>query len=147
MPHLILILAYLLGLVAPGMAAERDSDGGTITIMRPEPDAAPARQPARAHKRKTRGSSNPVYPTPLPAPQRPAAVPQIEAPPHRAKVPPPLFVPETGRFLPNLPSAGSGAGGAETFQDRAARCAHQSGVYGPGATGSPSSYINSCINQ
>jgi hypothetical protein len=57
-------------------------------------------------------------------------------------------VPQTGRMLPNLPPAvGAGPGGAETFQDRAARCVHQSGVYGPNATGDPGSYIRSCINQ
>jgi hypothetical protein len=74
-------------------------------------------------------------------------VPRIQTPRHTTRTPPPLPVPETGRVLPNLPATGSGPGGRETFQDRAVRCAHQSGVYGPNATGSPSSYINSCINQ
>jgi hypothetical protein len=58
-----------------------------------------------------------------------------------------MFVPETGRVLPNLPPAvGSGPGGGESFHDRAARCSHQAGVYGQ-AAGNRSSYINSCINQ
>lgn len=91
----------------------------------------------------------PYYPTPLPKPQSPLPLPHQQAiTPHRAKTPPPLYVPQTGRLLPNLPPAvGSGPGGAETFQDRAARCVHQSGVYGPNATGDPGSYIRSCINQ
>jgi len=43
--------------------------------------------------------------------------------------------------------APSGPGGTETFQDRAARCAHQAGVYGPSATGDRNAYIGGCINQ
>jgi len=49
--------------------------------------------------------------------------------------------------LPNLPTiSGSGRGGAETFQDRAARCAHQAGVYGP-AAGDRNAYVGTCVNQ
>lgn len=67
--------------------------------------------------------------------------------PH-AVTPPPLYVPETGRSLPNLPTvSGSGRGGAETSQDRAARCAHQAGVYGSTATGNRNAYVGTCINQ
>ena len=73
--------------------------------------------------------------------------PPAPAPQPRAGVPPPLYVPQTGRTLPNLPNpAPSGPQGRETYQDRAARCAHQAGVYGA-AAGERSSYINSCINQ
>ncbi|MFZ0092474.1 MAG: hypothetical protein WAK97_01020, partial [Pseudolabrys sp.] len=51
-----------------------------------------------------------------------------------ATVPPPIVVPQTGRVLPNLPTVpGAGPGGRETYQDRAARCAHQAGVYGQAA--------------
>jgi hypothetical protein len=159
----LLVLAF----AAP--AASAQSDDGTISIMRPEPGtAAPVkkRHIEKRHSKKRRhreqeteappeklqparrGSSNPVYPAPLPAPQQPQPVPhyQVVAPPP-PKLPPPMVVPETGRVLPNLPPAvGSGPGGKETFQDRAARCAHQAGVYGP-AAGNPSAYINSCINQ
>jgi hypothetical protein len=60
-------------------------------------------------------------------------------------VPPPIAVPETGRVLPNLPAA-PGSGGIESGQDRAARCAHQAGVYGP-AAGDRGTYIRTCINQ
>lgn len=136
-----------------------DSDGGTTNITNPEPGPPPPkhrriRKPAKpeettepkgfgAKQASRRGSSNSVYPTPLPGPQSPAPVPRIETRPHRAAVPPPLFVPETGRTLPNLPSPT----GAETSQDKSVRCAHQAGVYGPSATGSPAGYIGSCINQ
>jgi hypothetical protein len=51
-------------------------------------------------------------------------------------------VPQTGRTLPNLPPPT----GTEMSQDRAARCAHQAGVYGQ-AAGDRTSYINTCINQ
>jgi len=142
---MVLILACLLALAAPASAAERDPDTGTITIMRPE-QAPPAKKGVKT-PRKARGSSNPVYPIPLPGPQHPSPVPHLETAPQRTQVPPSLYVPETGRLLPNLPAMGSGAGGAETFQDRAARCAHQAGVYGPNATGDPGSYIRNCINQ
>jgi hypothetical protein len=64
-----------------------------------------------------------------------------------AQVPPDLYIPQTGRVVPNLPTvSGSGRGGAETFQDRAARCAHQAGVFGqPG--GDRGSYMGACVNQ
>jgi len=42
--------------------------------------------------------------------------------------------------------SGSGRGGAETFQDRSARCAHQAGVYGQ-AAGNAGNYMGSCVNQ
>ena len=156
MPRALLIVLLTLTLAVPKFAIERD-DSGTINIMKPEPGTPPvkrhrARKPAVEReapqgygvKQDTRrGSSNPVYPTPLPGPQAPRPVPRIEAAPARPMTPPPLYVPETGRALPNLPSIG----GAETSQDRAARCAHQAGVYGPSATGNPNAYIGSCINQ
>ena len=69
---------------------------------------------------------------------------QIVSPPNTA-VPPPLFVPQTGQTFQNLPTlSGSGPGGAETFQDRAASCAHEAGVSGQATTGS---VIGSCVNQ
>lgn len=153
----------VLALAVPAASAQSGSDSGTISIIRPEPGTKPTVKKRHVKKRRyrekeqvqrpekfeqTRGSSNPVYPAPLPAPQHPQSVPhyKVVAPP-RPKLPPPMVVPETGRVLPNLPPAvGSGPGGRETFQDRAARCAHQAGVYGQ-AAGNPSSYINSCINQ
>jgi len=68
---------------------------------------------------------------------------QIVSPPNTAVPPPSLFVPQTGQTLqPTL--SGSGPGGAETFQDRAARCAHEAGVFGQATTGN---FIGSCVNQ
>jgi hypothetical protein len=136
---LIVLLALTLG--APAFAAERSDDGGTINIMKPEPGAPPAKK--KTHKAR-RGSSNPVYPIPLPGPQTPLPVPHQEAVTPRGKeVPPALLVPQTGRLVPNLPVPG----GRETLQDRSVRCAHQAGAYGPAVTGDPGSYIRSCINQ
>ena len=69
---------------------------------------------------------------------------QIVSPPNTA-VPPSLFVPQTGQSLQSLPPlSGSGLGGAETSQDRAARCAQEAGVSGQATTGS---IIGSCVNQ
>ena len=120
----------------------------------PPAKAKPHKEKHRAKRHRqihrARGSSNPVYPAPLPPPQKPLAVPHYRAPaPRRAQTPPPLFVPQTGRVLPNLPPSGRGLGpgGKESFQQRAARCHQQAGIYGPNATGNPSTYINSCINQ
>jgi hypothetical protein len=157
----LLVLLLTMALAAPACAQRADDNGG-IDIMRPEPGAPAAkhrtrkpRSPREATQPKgygvkqdtRRGSSNPVYPIPLPGPQAPAPVPRIEAAPQPPATPPPLYVPQTGRTLPNLPAVGSGPGGAETRQDKAARCAHQAGVYGPSATGNPHAYIGSCINQ
>ena len=67
--------------------------------------------------------------------------------PPNVTVPPPIVVPKTGQALPNLPTvSGAGPGGRETYQDRAARCAHQAGVYGQ-AAGDRNTYIGNCINQ
>jgi hypothetical protein len=158
---LTILLAAALAFAVPELHAQTRADGGTISIMREE-GAPPAKHKVRKHKarkhraarhgisRHVRGSSNPVYPAPLPPPQKPLAVPRYRAPAlGRAKTPPPLFVPQTGRTLPNLPARGRGLGpgGKESFPQRAARCHQQAGIYGAHATGNPSAYINSCINQ
>ncbi|HEY4973346.1 MAG TPA: hypothetical protein VII41_07035, partial [Steroidobacteraceae bacterium] len=73
--------------------------------------------------------------------------PPAQAPRPYAVQPPPLVLPQTGQVIPNLPVvAPSGPNGTETSQDRAARCAHQAGVYGQ-AAGDRTSYIGTCINQ
>jgi len=115
--------------------AHAQSDDERYTIMRPEKGTAP--EPWLAPKYKSpRGTPQHVV-----IPQ-PSSVPQV-----RPAVPPPLYVPQTGQWLPNLPSvSGSGPRGAETSQDRAVRCAHQAGVYGA-AAGDRNAYIGSCINQ
>ena len=112
--------------------------GDNYSIMVPEKGSKPSKpEPWLAPKYKSpRGTANRVV---VP---RSTTVPQP-----RATTPPPLYVPETGRTLPNLPTvSGSGRGGAETYQDRAARCAHQAGVYGADA-GNRNAYVGSCINQ
>jgi hypothetical protein len=108
------------------------------SIMVPEKGSRPSKpEPWLAPKYKSPGSTSKRVVIP-----RPTNVPQLQA-----VTPPPLYVPETGRTLPNLPTiSGSGRGGAETYQDRAARCAHQAGVYGADA-GNRNAYVGSCINQ
>jgi hypothetical protein len=67
--------------------------------------------------------------------------------PPNTQVPPDLYVPQTGRTVPNLPTvSGSGRGGVETFQDRAMRCSHQAGVFGQ-AAGDRGSYMGTCLSQ
>jgi hypothetical protein len=128
-----LIALLALTVLMPAMWAHAQTDNERYNIMRPEKP-----EPWLAPKYKSpRGTPQHVV-----VPQ-PSTVPQP-----RAVVPPPLFVPQTGQSLPNLPAAtGAGPRGRETSQDRAVRCAHQAGVYGPAATGDRNSYIGSCINQ
>jgi hypothetical protein len=142
MPRNALIVAIVLALGVPVMAAEPAANNGTISIMKPEQGAPATQNPRKAR----RGSSNPVYPIPLPGPQTPQPVPRIQAGPPPPQTPPPLYVPQTGRLVPNQPAIGSGPGGRETFQDRSARCVHQSGVNAATA-GDPGTYIRGCINQ
>ena len=135
-----------LALAMPAVSARAQSGEPSFEIMKPEKPAATKAAPAGKRKKRI-GSSSPVYPTPLPPPQHfysPPSQTLVTQPPD---VPPALYVPQTGRVLPNLPSvSGSGPNGVETSQDRAFRCAHQAGVYGP-AAGDRSAYIGSCINQ
>jgi hypothetical protein len=112
--------------------------GDNYSIMVPEKGHKPSKpEPWLAPKYKSpRGTVKHVV---IP---RPTTVPQPNA-----VTPPPIVVPQTGRALPNLPTlSGSGPGGAETFQDRAARCAHQAGVYGQ-AAGDRNTYVGTCIGQ
>jgi len=127
-----LIALLALTLVGSAVSAHGQSDDERYTIMRPE-KPEPWLAPKYKSPRGTR--QHVVIPQSAPAPQR------------RTAVPPPITVPQTGQVLPNLPAiSGSGPGGTETYQDRAARCAHQAGVYGQ-ATGDRNTYIGSCINQ
>ena len=130
---------FALAVIVSAAPARADSDDDRYTIMRPEKGSKIEKpEPWLAPKYKSpRGTRQHVV-IPRPA----------DAPSPHAAVPPPIVVPETGRTLPNLPMiSGSGPRGAETGQDRALRCAHQAGVYGPGATGDRSAYIGGCINQ
>jgi hypothetical protein len=135
---LIALLALTLLLPALPLHAQ---PGDTPSIMAPEPGGPPPKHKTR------RGSSTVVYPAPLPQPEgfNPPSTQPVTAP-RAADVPPPIVVPQTGRVLPNLPTIGSGPGGAETSQDRAVRCSHQAGVYGS-AAGDRNAYVGGCINQ
>jgi hypothetical protein len=120
-------------LAAPAHAAPGDD----YNIMKPEPGrrAGGIFEPWLAPKYKSpRGTRQHVV-APSPVPDEPRRIPDM---------PPPLVAPRSGQALPNIapPVPGSGRGGRETFQDRAARCTHQAGGYGE--TGS---YIGACINQ
>lgn len=134
-----LVIALLMAVPPPSVQAQ--ADDGRYSIMVPENGAASkAREPWLAPKYKSpRGTRKHVkVPSPEPAP----------VPRQRAQAPPPIVVPETGRVLPNLPTiSGAGPNGSETYQDRALRCAHQAGAYGPAATGNRGTYIGTCINQ
>ena len=139
-PSGILLLVLAASLAVPAQIAEAyDILGDDYSIMVPEKGAKPKRpEPWLAPKYKSpRGTVKHVtIPkstiVPLPNTQVPQA---------------PIIVPQTGRALPNLPTVtGSGPGGRETYQDRAARCTHQAGVYGQ-AAGDRGTYIGTCINQ
>jgi len=122
----------------PALAQTGNILGDNYSIMVPEKGYKPPRpEPWLAPKYKSpRGTVERVNipkPTNVPMPN--------------TQVPPDLYVPQTGRTLPNLPTvSGSGRGGAETFQDRAVRCTNQAGVYGQ-AAGDRGTYVGTCLNQ
>ncbi len=88
----------------------------------------------------------PTYQSP-PNLSRQNAMPQGPSPHAPVQSPPPPIVSPHGQPLQNLPTlAPSGPHGRESFQDRAARCAHQADVYGV-ERGDRSSYIGNCVNQ
>jgi hypothetical protein len=139
-----LVIGMLVLAVAPAASAFAQSASGysimqdDFSIMAPEKGYKPSKpEPWLAPKYKSpRGTVKKV------------AIPRSKTVPRPyAATPPPITVPQTGRTLPNFPTiSGSGRGGAETFQDRAARCAHQAGVYGP-AAGDRNAYVGTCVNQ
>ena len=120
------------------LSAHAQAFDDPYSIMRPEPGSRQQQpEPWLAPKyRSPRGTREHVE-----APRH------LSPPPRQATVPPPIIAPETGRALPNLPTlAPSGPNGTETFQDRAARCANQAGIYG-NAAGNRNAYVGTCINQ
>ena len=160
-------LALALLAAAPGYAVAQGYPGYPDTIMVPERGTpprgaanyeasvtAPAHRQARLlgherfveklHRRPgvfvaTRGSSGSVLPTALP---RTTLIPPEGS--GRLALPPvaqeqgPSIVPGVTNPVPNLPH------GAETFQDRASRCAFQSGLYNvPGTV--RSQYMGGCV--
>ena len=146
---------------APGTAAAQGYKGYPYSIMTPEPGSAkrhrgvtatspadtravhePAETTPRYRHRAlvARGSSGSVLPTPLPRTQL--------IPPERRSAPtvrslpqeqPPTVVPGIARPIPNLPH------GAETFQDRASRCAFQQSINGVPGTAS-TRYMGACLH-
>ena len=140
MRSLLAIGTLIAAVLASPLLARAQTVDDPYTIMQPEPGTRQLKpsEPWLAPKyRSPRGTQQQVKP-PRHAP------PLVQTYPNS---PPPIYVPETGRLLPNLPALpGAGPGGAETGQDRALRCAHQAGVYGQ-AAGNRDAYIGSCINQ
>ena len=161
------VLALVLVASSPGDAFAQGYPGYPDTIMVPEGgtarhhaarDTAPVVSPAHAHPSllghelfvgklhrrpgvfvATRGSSGSVLPTPLP---RTTLIPPEGG--GRLTLPPvaqeqgPSIVPGLSRPIPNLPH------GPETFQERASRCAFQSGLYNvPGTV--RSQYMGGCV--
>lgn len=126
-------------LLAPALAYAQDKPMGWV-IMKPEPGRPQeVPQPWIA----------PTYKSPRGSRQH------VKMPRHRSHVetshvstpPPPMLVPQTGQVLPNIRTLSpSGPRGTETFQDKATRCLHQSGMYGSRA-GDPAAYVGACVNQ
>jgi hypothetical protein len=141
----VLIALTIATILAPPLSARAQAVDDPYTIMRPEPAT---RQPRAVEPKSLEPWLAPKYKSPRGTKQH--AKPPRNPPPvvqTYPNSPPPIYVPETGRLLPNLPALpGAGPGGAETGQDRALRCAHQAGVYGQ-AAGNRDAYIGSCINQ
>jgi hypothetical protein len=132
-----LALALSFGTAIAVQAKSPDYDGYSIMV------------PEKGAKRKTPEPwLAPEYKSPH-GTRKHVKIPRPSRTPERHAVnPPPIYVPQTGRVLSNLPTvSGSGTGGSETYQDRAVRCAPQAGAYGTAATGNRTAYIGSCINQ
>lgn len=158
-PVLMLPILMLPSLMLPSHAAAQGYAGYPNTIMTPERDAPhggarPSRRaarrlseqtrrtPAKPHARRiitvARGSSGSVLPTPLPRtpliPPEGNSAPIVRAAPAQQGV---TIVPGLSP-VPNLPH------GAETFQDRASRCAYQQGLYNvPGRMSTQ--YMGACL--
>lgn len=158
-----LCLAPALALFAatPGPAIAQGYKGYPYSIMTPEPGSArrhhgvkalPPAETRAAHEPAAsttaryphrglvaRGSSGSVLPTPLPRtqliPPEGQSAPIVRALPQDQ---PPTLVPGFARPLPNLPH------GAETFQDRASRCAYQQSINRVPGTAS-TRYMGACL--
>jgi hypothetical protein len=136
--RLVLTVLVSIALLAP-MLVRAQSEDERYNIMRAEPGRRPdTPTPWLTPTYKSpRGSKQHV--TPLRRPRSPDV--RVSAPP------PPMRVPQTGQVLPNIRTLSpSGPNGTETFQDRATRCVHQSGIYGARA-GDPGAYVGGCVNQ
>lgn len=159
-----IILSAMVFVAAPARAFEPGDDQFPNSIMAPErgttsqhraPAAPPSRSPhhasllghekfvAKLHRGPnmfaTGGSSGSVLPTPLPRTglvgyEGGGRLTEPTLPREQG----PSVVPGLTGTVPNLPH------GPETFQDRASRCAFQSGLYGvPG--GAKIQYMGTCV--
>jgi hypothetical protein len=136
-PSMITLIFLSGALATPALPQTRNILGDDYQIMVPE-------------KGSKRQVSKPEQPEPWLAPKYKSprgTVEKVRIPKSKIVSPPSatdpgyVYVPQTGRTFQNLPSLpGSGPGGTQTFQDRAIRCMHQSGVYGQGG-----SYMGSCL--
>ncbi len=131
-------LLVSLALLGPALAWAQSEDE-RYNIMRAEPGRKPELPTPwlTPTYKSPRGSKQHV--TPLRRPRSP----DVRA----SDPPPPMLVPQTGQVLPNIRTLSpSGPNGTETFQDKATRCVHQSGIYGARA-GDPAAYVGGCVNQ
>ena len=149
------LFCFSLAWLVPGYAEAQGYPGYPYTIMTPEhgtahrgPRAARgkamprlrASSPQHLGRRVViaRGSSGIVLPTPLPRtqliPPEGGTAPVISSGPQHQG---PTFVPGLNP-VPNLPH------GAESFQDRASRCAFQQGLYGVRGN-MTTQYIGACL--
>lgn len=122
-------LLLLTGLAA-GQETGRGRDSGNYNIMAPEPWLPPKYQSPRGLPQRPKNAR-----------PRPTPPPSVDI----AKPAPPIVL-QDGRSVPNLPPVRQGivpGGGRETFGDRAARCAHQSGLFGV-PMGQQNTYMHFC---
>ena len=131
-PSIIILTVLSTTLATPSIAQPGNMLSDNFGIMVPEKGAKPkVSEPWLAPKYKSpRGTVQSVR------------IPKSKTV-HPPKVTDPgyVYVPQTGRTFQNLPTTSPGP---ETFQDRAARCTHQAGVYGQTGT-DRSAYMNSCL--
>jgi hypothetical protein len=125
----------VVAMAAATMPVNAASDDSAYSIMRPEP-GTPGVAPSYRSPHRTRQHVKPL--------------PKAKSPRQPSYVsPPPIVMPETGRVVPSIPIVPRGAvpgGGAESFGDRAARCAHQGGLAGL-PNDQQNSYMGTCLNQ
>lgn len=121
-----LVALTLFAVTAPAFA--QDDGMGRYNIMRPEPGVPPK-------YKSPRGSTEHVVIPPSTGAAQ--ALPQTTLSPS-------FVVPQTGQVVPSQPVlTPSGPNRAETYQDRAVRCATQAGSY----AGDRAAFVGTCINQ
>jgi hypothetical protein len=141
---------------APGPTAAQGYKGYPYSIMTPEPGSAKRHRGATAiPPADTRAANEPATSTTpryrprgargtgiAPLPRTQLIPPERQSAPIVRSLPqeqPPTVVPGIARPIPNLPH------GAETFQDRASRCAFQQSINGVPGTAS-TRYMGACLH-